>query len=259
MKKYILTTLFLSLFSFIALGQDLIIKKNGEDIRAKVIEITLSEVKYKKFENIDGPIYTLLIKDILLIKYENGSKDLFNGSKIKIIDTNKVKYFSPKNRVLNLFEISSFYNSERGIFKDEYFDPFNRQYSYKNYYTSPISFKFIKGYKFNEQFALGLGVEYTKIDLFNFFTLSSEFFCYTSKNRSSPFINLNYGVFQFERHGISINAPYNYSFAGKIGYKFSLNKGALQLGFGFKQLTPESYINFIPSNGYFTPSLSYLF
>jgi hypothetical protein len=158
---------------------------------------------------------------------------------------------------LNLFEISSFYNSERGIFIDYVFDPSNPRYSIANYYKNPISFKFIKGYNFNEQFALGLGVEYTKIDLFNFFTVSSELFYYTSKNRSSPFINLNYGVFHYANQGI--NGSYNYSFGGKVGYKFSLNKGALQLGFGFKQLTPESNSNFIPSNGYFTPSLSYLF
>jgi hypothetical protein len=244
-------------FSSPSYTQDIITKKNGVDIKSKVIEVSIDFVKYKKYENLDGPIYTLFIKDIIIIRYENGSKDLFNGIS-KIIDTNRVKYFNPKSSTFNLFEISSFYNSEPGIFIDYDFDPSRQGNSYTNYYKNPISFKFLKGYNFNEQFALGLGVEYTIIDRFNFFTIGSEFFYYTSKNRSSPFINLNYGVFRFVNDEMN-NGSFSESFGGKVGYKFSLNKGALQLGFGFKQLAPVSSFNFIRSKGYFTPSLSYLF
>ena len=77
MKKIFFTAWALSCMSILSFGQDLITKKNGEDIKAKVTEVTLSEIKYKKFENLEGPIYSLLIKDVLIIRYENGSKDLF--------------------------------------------------------------------------------------------------------------------------------------------------------------------------------------
>ena len=59
-------------------SQDMITTKSGEDIKAKVLEITFHEVKYKKAENIEGPIYTISKSDILLIRYGNGSKDMFN-------------------------------------------------------------------------------------------------------------------------------------------------------------------------------------
>jgi len=59
-------------------AQDIITTKKGEDIKAKVLEITIQEVKYKKVENPDSPIYSLLKSDILMIRYENGSKDIFN-------------------------------------------------------------------------------------------------------------------------------------------------------------------------------------
>lgn len=59
-------------------AQDLITRKTGEDIQAKVLEISTTEVKYKRFDNQMGPTYILPIADILMIRYENGTKDLFN-------------------------------------------------------------------------------------------------------------------------------------------------------------------------------------
>lgn len=59
-------------------SQDVITKKSGEDIQSKVLEVTTSEVKYKKFDNQSGPTFTILKSEILMIRYENGSKDVFN-------------------------------------------------------------------------------------------------------------------------------------------------------------------------------------
>lgn len=58
-------------------GQDVITKKTGEDIQAIILEVGSNEVKYRKFDNQEGPIYVLLKKDILMIRYKNGSKDVF--------------------------------------------------------------------------------------------------------------------------------------------------------------------------------------
>ncbi|MHA8096767.1 hypothetical protein U8591_06480 [Aquirufa antheringensis] len=78
---------FLSLFVFIFIlivkvnGQDIITKKNGDDIQAKVIEITLTELKYKNFNNLDGPLISILKSDVIFVKYENGTKDVFADEK----------------------------------------------------------------------------------------------------------------------------------------------------------------------------------
>ena len=58
-------------------AQDIITKRNGDDIEAKVLEVLDSEIKYKKFNFLDGPTYTEKKSEILLIRYENGSKDIF--------------------------------------------------------------------------------------------------------------------------------------------------------------------------------------
>jgi hypothetical protein len=44
----------------------------------KVIEIEGSKVKYRKFENLGGPLYSVDKNEILSIHYSNGTRDSFN-------------------------------------------------------------------------------------------------------------------------------------------------------------------------------------
>lgn len=73
--------LLLALFVVTALGasaQDIITTNDDTSFAAKVIEITPETVKYKKFNNLEGPLYTIPVKDIKVITYENGTKEVFN-------------------------------------------------------------------------------------------------------------------------------------------------------------------------------------
>ena len=65
-------------------AQDIITKKNSEDIKAKIIEVNSSEIKYKKFDNLNGPTFTISKSEILIIRYENGSKDVFSESESRV-------------------------------------------------------------------------------------------------------------------------------------------------------------------------------
>ncbi len=76
--KQIIITMIALFFTMNANSQDLIIKKNGDEIKAKVLEVALTIIKYKKFENINGPTFEILKSEIFMIKYENGTKDVFN-------------------------------------------------------------------------------------------------------------------------------------------------------------------------------------
>jgi len=93
MKKQFITLLSLIMISTFSYSQDVLTKKSGEDIQAKVLEVTSSEIKYKKFDNLNGPTFTILKSDILMIRYENGTKDLFT-------DTKKVETTIPTDRDL---------------------------------------------------------------------------------------------------------------------------------------------------------------
>ena len=59
-------------------NQDVIILKNGQEITAKVTEITLSEIKYKPLVHLDGPIRTLAKIDVFVILYENGTREIID-------------------------------------------------------------------------------------------------------------------------------------------------------------------------------------
>ncbi len=60
-----------------ASAQDVITLKSGDEIQAKVTEVGQTEVKYKRFDNPDGPTYTVSKSDIFMVKYQNGQKEVF--------------------------------------------------------------------------------------------------------------------------------------------------------------------------------------
>ncbi len=59
---------------------DIIIFKSGDELEVKVYEVTDTQIKYKKFNFLSGPIYVANKNDIFLIKYSNGDKDVFNNN-----------------------------------------------------------------------------------------------------------------------------------------------------------------------------------
>lgn len=69
-----------------AAAQDVIVLKDGDFKQVKVIEVGENDVKYKKWENIEGPTYTISISNILAINYQNGTKDSFANYKEKKSD-----------------------------------------------------------------------------------------------------------------------------------------------------------------------------
>lgn len=59
---------------------DMVIFNDGNEVSVKVLEISSIEVKYKKCEFADGPLYVANKTDIFMIKYANGLKDVFKSS-----------------------------------------------------------------------------------------------------------------------------------------------------------------------------------
>ena len=68
------------LFSpFIIFSQDTIVKRNGEKLIVKIMEVNTDNIRYKKTDYIEGPLFMLLKQDISSITYSNGSKDSFEN------------------------------------------------------------------------------------------------------------------------------------------------------------------------------------
>ena len=97
MKKVILSIsiIFTSLLGF---SQDTIVKKNGDIILAKILEIGTDQIKYKKIGFEDGPTYIENKTEINWIKYKNGQKEEFkNVAYTQQIDNsaNASDYYNP--------------------------------------------------------------------------------------------------------------------------------------------------------------------
>lgn len=219
-------------------SQDTLNLSSDKYLLSKVIEVTLNEIKYKKYDNLNGPIYTILKKDIISINYKNGTKDiLYNWNQNGVItyknDTNYLKLILRKKRFFSSLSINQtlvpnwkfFYNSGD--------------------YNNPITIKSINGYNFNSHLSLGLGIEYIHgLSPLQYIAISPELFYYTSKKVNSPFINVFGGVLcdadMFEKK----------TFGATLGYNFIISKrNELMLGFGFKQIQlPKKVYNWRSNN-----------
>ena len=81
MKNQIVLTM-LSLAALNVAAQDVVVKKDGSTILAKVLEVNQDNIKYKKFSNQNGPTYTINLSDVMSVNYENGEKDTFDVTHI---------------------------------------------------------------------------------------------------------------------------------------------------------------------------------
>lgn len=64
-------------------AQDIIVKNDKTELKAKILEITDAAIKYKKFEMQDGPIYSILKTDVFMIIYQNGTKEYMDNKQTK--------------------------------------------------------------------------------------------------------------------------------------------------------------------------------
>jgi hypothetical protein len=84
MKKFI--ALFCSCFViFPIFSQDLIIQRDGTEIKSKVTEITTNEIKFKSHEFLTGPTRTIAFADVFMVIYENGNRETFTDTTFKTL------------------------------------------------------------------------------------------------------------------------------------------------------------------------------
>lgn len=117
MKSYItiITFAFIALYTSNLKAQDTIVKLSGEKVIAKIIEITPTEVKYKKNEFLDGPTYVESKSNIGTIKFKNGITDIFN------IDT----FNKNENKIPNDYDTTALLKPKEKI------EPFGAGYQYQ--------------------------------------------------------------------------------------------------------------------------------
>lgn len=86
MKK-VFSMLMLLCLTMTVVAQDIVVKKDGTTIKAKVTEVSRTEIKYKRFDNPNGPVYTISVAELLAINYENGNTESFDGATQSTVST----------------------------------------------------------------------------------------------------------------------------------------------------------------------------
>lgn len=84
MKKT--TLLLLSLLSMTAVAQDIIVTQDAKRIDAKILEVSATDIKYKKYSYQDGPTFVMSIADVNSILYENGDVQMYNQQTEQVQD-----------------------------------------------------------------------------------------------------------------------------------------------------------------------------
>jgi len=83
-------------------AQDILVRKGGDIESVKVLEVSPTEVKYKKTNNEDGPVFIEKRSNLYSVRYKNGEVLLFNkaGKKTSQKDMEK-KVSETKDHVLS--------------------------------------------------------------------------------------------------------------------------------------------------------------
>jgi hypothetical protein len=129
MKTIINTTLLL--LPVLVNAQDVLFKTDNTRMEVKVCEITETSIKYKLYNNPDGPYYIINKKDAAMVIYQNGTHEVFKISKEErhmpsyeyapqyvstpdtMMEHNKSKKFAvlTKNQNIAFFNLLGFGNS----------------------------------------------------------------------------------------------------------------------------------------------------
>lgn len=84
MKTYITAVILLSVYFTTTQAQDKIIKDDGSEIKAKILEIDQNVVKYQEEGDTSGPIRHLNGMHIFMVIYANGKREYFDAKQTDI-------------------------------------------------------------------------------------------------------------------------------------------------------------------------------
>ena len=78
--KVKLTFLFI-LYSTMVLAQDIVVTKDSQRLDVKIEEVSNEQIKYRKMNNLEGPLFIMPTNEIQTIIYANGDVQIFNANK----------------------------------------------------------------------------------------------------------------------------------------------------------------------------------
>jgi hypothetical protein len=139
-----------------AFSQDEITFRNGETLKARIIEISSVDIIYKKADNLAGPSYTISKDKVFMIKYENGTKDVFGTDQASSATTSEASVSSGVSAIIYFYRPSKIMGSSPEIIvgtfvPDEVIVDLKNGRWYKSVYSHTGEREFVTGiYSLNE-------------------------------------------------------------------------------------------------------------
>jgi hypothetical protein len=78
----VIPLIFFAFFLFLSpllKAQDTLVKRNGEKLIVKLLEVNPNDLKYKRFDYQDGPVFTVSKAELSYIVYANGVKESYEN------------------------------------------------------------------------------------------------------------------------------------------------------------------------------------
>jgi hypothetical protein len=154
-------------FPIISFAQDVIIKKNGDEIQSKVFEVDSNYIKYKRFDNVDGPNYILSKTEVFMIKYANGTKEI-------ISELDEPETLQTEKRKMNEKKI---FSEQKSFVSFGYGFGAYSIWFYSSYYYMDASHSFfgpVYGkyeYGVNEELSIGINLAYFEKEISGHFSV----------------------------------------------------------------------------------------
>ena len=225
-------------------AQDIIVLRDATEIEAKILEITDTQIFYKRFDNPDGPIYKKNNSDVFYIKYANGTKDVFTA--IHSVSSNSSPTTTPTKN-----------NEKKGI-RQKATDtiterPFIRKPMFEGYVEGCLQFGKYFGIGLNIGFGSRLfdylyaGIQVSAIPFMEYdasnvtialpFQFDLRVFLPTKK-KVYPFLDLAFGP------GLSFGQGVWYSPCFQVGPGFDVGRFTMSIGYSY------FYRGYYPHYGY---------
>lgn len=96
MHRHILLAVILLFSAGIATAQDVILKKDNTTVLSKVLEITSTEIKYKKWSNQEGPTYSINRSEVTRINFQNGDVEQFTEQIVPVTPSQQTVVTHPE-------------------------------------------------------------------------------------------------------------------------------------------------------------------
>lgn len=218
-------------------AQDILVRKGGDVENVKVLEVTPTEVKYKKFNNQNGPTFTERRSNLISVKYENGEVQKFNdspaitsGSTGRSFASGSTSYYSDYGTSKKFTNEVSLYLSDAWGFGYQLRREFNPYVAWNIVGISHItnfdcpfdsgilnikalgvrgytpSYKWIRGYA---DLNMGVGLNYYEY---------YDYWEYEKKSDVSVNFGLDFGVGVQVHKGVAIGYNLNYLSNGALGH-----------------------------------------